>query len=169
MHKPKVPDDFIRAVRRARLLLLDCDGVMTDGRLYYGESGEALKVFDVRDGLGIVRWHESGFTSGIISGRNSPIVARRASELGMRIVRQGITDKLSAAAEIFAEYGVTAEEAIFVGDDLPDIELIRTVGLGVAVADAAEEVRSAARFVTRSEGGRGAVRELIDLVLSLKS
>src|SRR5687768_11436101 len=106
MPRYDIPDALISAAGRVRLLLLDCDGVLTDGRLYYGESGEALKAFDVRDGLGIVRWHEAGFASGIISGRDSPIVARRASELGMQFVRQGVKDKMAAAAEIFAEYGI---------------------------------------------------------------
>ena len=169
MNDHEIPDELVSAARRARLLLLDCDGVLTDGRLYYGESGEALKAFDVRDGLGLVRWHEAGFLSGIISGRDSPIVSRRASELGMRFVRQGTKDKTAAAAEIFAESGITAEETIYVGDDLPDIELIRAVGVGIAVADAVQEVRNSARHVTHSGGGRGAVREVVDLILSLKN
>jgi 3-deoxy-D-manno-octulosonate 8-phosphate phosphatase (KDO 8-P phosphatase) len=169
MIKYDIPDELRHAAQRVRLLLLDCDGVLTDGRLYFGESGEALKAFDVRDGLGIVRWHEAGFASGIISGRGSPIVERRASELRMRFVRQSVNDKMAVAAEIFAECGISAEEAIYVGDDLPDIDLMRAVGLGVAVADAAAEARDAALYITRSKGGRGAVRELIDLILSAKS
>lgn len=164
-----IPEELRSAARRVRLLLLDCDGVMTDGGLYYGESGEALKVFDVHDGLGVVRWHEAGFESGIISGRNSPIVSRRAADLGIRFVRQGVRDKVPAAAEVFAECEVSPKEVAYLGDDLPDIELIREVGLGVAVADAAEEVRSTALYVTRSKGGRGAVRELIDLILAAKN
>ena len=168
MTRYEMSDELRSAARRVRLLLLDCDGVLTDGRLYYGESGEALKVFDVRDGLGLVHWHEAGFESGIISGRDSPIVARRAADLGMRFVRQGINDKIKAAYEIFVESGVSPEEAAYVGDDLPDIELISKVGFGVSVADAVEEVRDSALYVTRSEGGRGAVRELIDLILWAK-
>lgn len=156
------------AARKARLLLMDCDGVLTDGRLYYGEAGEALKVFDVRDGLGIVRWHEAGFASGIISGRRSPIVDRRAAELGIRFVRQGIKDKMRAAAEIFDEYGASAAETIYIGDDLPDLELIGAVAIGVAVADAVEEVRDAADIVTNAPGGRGAVRETIDRILTAR-
>ena len=100
MIKYDVPDELRLAAKRARLLLLDCDGVLTDGRLYFGESGEALKAFDVRDGLGIVRWYEAGFASGIISGRDSPIVERRASELRMRFVRQSVNDKMAAAAQV---------------------------------------------------------------------
>lgn len=164
-----IPEELRPAVRRVRLLLLDCDGVMTDGRLYYGESGEALKVFDVRDGMGLVRWHEAGFESAVISGRNSPIVERRASDLGIRFVLQSVKDKVEAAAELFAKCGRSPQEAAYVGDDLPDIELIKEVGFGAAVADAAEEVRDAALYVTRSKGGQGAVRELIDLILAAKS
>ena len=151
------------------MLLFDCDGVLTDGRLYYGESGEVLKVFDVRDGLGIVRWHEAGLVSGIISGRNSPIVERRAGELRMRFVRQGVEDKLAVASQIFVECGVSPDEVVYVGDDLPDIPLIKAVGIGVAVADAAAEVRDAADLVTQAPGGRGAVRELIDLLIVAKT
>ena len=160
---------LVEAARNSRLLLMDCDGILTDGRLYYGEAGESMKVFDVRDGLGIVRWHEAGFTSGIISGRNSPIVERRASELRMGFVRQGVDDKVAAANSILEECGVSFEEAIYIGDDLPDIDLIRAAGIGVAVADAAEEVRRAADFVTRAKGGHGAVRELIDSLIRIKA
>lgn len=149
-----------------RLLLLDCDGVLTDGRLYFSASGEEMKVFDVQDGQGIVNWIRSGKLVGIISGRSSPIVERRASEIGIHFVRQGVKDKVEAAREIWSESGVSPQQTAFVGDDTPDIALIRECGLGIAVANAVVEVKAAAdRTVSRS-GGRGAVREVIDLLLA---
>ena len=168
---PVTLDDpkLMEAARKVRLLLMDCDGVLTDGRLYYGESGEAMKVFDVRDGLGIVNWHREGNYSGIISGRSSPIVEKRAAELGVQFVIQGSKEKLWDARTICDELGLGFSETAYIGDDLPDIDLIRAVGLGVAPSNAVEEAKSAADFVTKSSGGRGAVREIIDILLSLRS
>jgi 3-deoxy-D-manno-octulosonate 8-phosphate phosphatase (KDO 8-P phosphatase) len=158
---------LIEAAQRVRLLLMDCDGVLTDGRLYYGESGEALKVFDVQDGLGIVRWHREGNHSGIISGRSSPIVEKRAAELGIQFVIQASKEKLWDARTICDELGLGFSETAYIGDDLPDIELIRAVGLGVATSNARDEAKCAADFVTKSSGGRGAIREVIDVLLSM--
>ena len=154
------------AARKVRLLLMDCDGVLTDGRLYYGESGEALKVFDVQDGLGIVRWHREGNHSGIISGRSSPIVEKRAKELGIQFVVQGSKDKLWDARTICDELGLGFSETAYIGDDLPDIELIEAVGFGVATSNAVEPVRAAANYATSNPGGRGAVREVIEMLIA---
>src|ERR1043166_5627215 len=107
--------------RRIKLLLLDVDGVLTDGRLYYGPSGEVLKPFFVRDGFGINQWHERGYRTGIISGRDSPIVDFRAKELGINFVKQDRDDKLVAFREILAEAGVSADECAFIGDDTLDV------------------------------------------------
>ncbi len=159
------PELFERAAK-IRLLLLDCDGVLTDGRLYYSAEGEALKVFDVQDGQGIVTWLGHGLRAGIISGRSSPIVGKRAADLKIDIVRQGVTDKLSTAIEVAAETGVSLEETAFIGDDVVDLDVMAKVGLSVAVANAVDEVKAAAHLVTERSGGRGAVRELIDLLLS---
>jgi 3-deoxy-D-manno-octulosonate 8-phosphate phosphatase (KDO 8-P phosphatase) len=145
---------------------MDCDGVLTDGRLYFGLTGEELKVFHVRDGQGIVMWHKAGFRSGIISGRNSPIVDLRGSQLGIEFIFQGKDEKLSAFEEILALAGVLPDEVAFIGDDVPDIELMPLVGFAVAVADAMAEVKDAAHYVTERKGGHGAVREVIDLLLS---
>lgn len=153
---------------RVKLLLMDCDGVLTDGRLYFGPTGEELKVFHARDGQGIVNWHKAGFHSGIISGRNSPIVAVRAEQLGTEFIRQGRKDKLSALHEILKVTGVSPHEIAFIGDDTPDTEVMRLVGLAVAVGDALDEVKAAAHYVTTQKGGHGAVRELIDLMLMHK-
>lgn len=157
--------DVIERARKIKLLILDCDGVLTDGRLYFGPSGEALKAFHVRDGQGLVNWHAAGFESGIISGRSSPIVETRAEQLGVEFVFQGRDQKVPAFHELIAAAGVSPEEAAFIGDDTPDAEVFPYVGLAVAVADALDEVRSAAHYVTKLDGGRGAVRETIDLLL----
>jgi 3-deoxy-D-manno-octulosonate 8-phosphate phosphatase (KDO 8-P phosphatase) len=155
--------------KKIKLLLLDVDGVLTDGRLYFGPSGEELKVFHVRDGYGIKLWHDAGFRSGIISGRNSDIVSRRASQLGMHFVYQGSDDKLLALAEITAEARVSPDEIAFIGDDVLDVPVFEKVGLGIAVANAHEEAKRAAHYVTKIEGGRGAVREVIDMLLADKA
>ena len=151
--------------KKIKLLLMDCDGVLTDGRLYYSEDGEAMKAFHVRDGQGLVLWHRAGGRSGIISGRSLVLVARRAEELGIEFVRQKSEDKLADFREILAEARVSAEETAFVGDDVADVELMRQVGFAVAVADAVGETKEAAHFVTSLGGGLGAVREVTDLLL----
>jgi 3-deoxy-D-manno-octulosonate 8-phosphate phosphatase (KDO 8-P phosphatase) len=153
---------------KIKLLLMDCDGVLTDGRLYFSENGEALKVFDVRDGLGIVMWHRAGFRSGIITGRSSKIVNRRATELGMHYIKVGSQDKVKDFEAIFEEEQLLIEEVAYIGDDLPDITLMEKVGFPIAVKDAVEEVKPFARYVTKARGGRGAVREVIDILINAK-
>jgi len=153
---------------RIRLLLMDCDGVLTDGRLYFSSAGEELKVFHALDGQGIVDWHKAGFRSGIISGRNSPIVENRAKQLGIEFVRQGRSDKATALAEILAESGATPEETAFMGDDTPDVQVFERVGFSIAVGDAHKAVKDSANYTTSMNGGFGAVREAIDLLLNSK-
>jgi YrbI family 3-deoxy-D-manno-octulosonate 8-phosphate phosphatase len=149
---------------------MDCDGVLTDGRLYFSRDGEALKVFNVRDGQGIVEWHKAGFHSGIISGRGAKaIIQARANELGIKYVRTGSTDKLADLKEIVADAGFGTEEVAFVGDDVGDLEIMQAVGFSVAVADAIDEVKAVASYVTNAKGGEGAVREVIDKLLSPKT
>jgi 3-deoxy-D-manno-octulosonate 8-phosphate phosphatase (KDO 8-P phosphatase) len=160
--------DVTKRCKKIKLLLLDVDGVLTDGRLYYGPGGEAIKTFDVRDGYGLKLWHEAGFRSGIISGRNSDIVSFRAAELKMSFVYQGNDDKIAAFDELMKEAGVQTDEIAFVGDDTLDIPVFERVGLAIAVADAHEKVRSTAHYITKARGGRGAVREVIDLLLASK-
>ncbi|MGE3467539.1 MAG: KdsC family phosphatase [Pyrinomonadaceae bacterium] len=164
---PSLPEILVRA-QKIKLLLMDCDGVLTDGRLYFGIGGEELKVFHARDGKGIVDWHGAGFRSGIISGRNSPIVEMRAKQLGIEFVLQGCREKVSALNELILAAGVLREEVAFIGDDIPDKDVFGFVGLSVAVADAHDAVRAAADHVTARDGGRGAVREVIDLLLDAK-
>jgi 3-deoxy-D-manno-octulosonate 8-phosphate phosphatase (KDO 8-P phosphatase) len=147
---------------------MDCDGVLTDGRLYFSERGEELKVFHVRDGQGLVSWHAAGFESGIISGRDTrAIVDARAVELGIKYVRVKSINKLRDLEAILAEAKLEAEQVAFIGDDIGDIELMKVVGFAVAVADAMPEVKEAAHYVTEKFGGYGAVREITDLLLKV--
>jgi len=150
---------------RIKLLLMDCDGVLTDGRVWVFESGEEQKGFHTRDGLGIDLWHRAGLKSGIISGRNSSAVESRARSLGMSFIRQGCEDKRNAFAETLAQAKVTNAEVAFIGDDLNDIPLMMQSGFGIAVADAAFEAREQAQYVTEARGGFGAVRETVELIL----
>ncbi len=148
---------------------MDCDGVLTDGRLYFSSDGEAMKVFHVRDGQGISLWHKAGFRSGIITGRDAePIVKFRAAELGMHYVRSKSSDKVKDFDEIIAAAGVSAEETAYIGDDLADLEVIKTVGFSAAPSDAHSSVLAAVDHVTSAPGGFGAVREVIDLILEAK-
>ena len=157
--------DVQQRAARIKLLLMDCDGVLTDGRIWLFENGEEQKGFHTHDGLGIDLWHRAGLKSGIISGRTSSAVETRARALGMAFVRQGCEDKQEAFAEMLAQAGVTNGEVAFIGDDLNDIPLMMESGLGIAVADAALETRERAQYVTKTAGGQGAVREVIELIL----
>ena len=154
-----------RRAARVKLLLMDCDGVLTDGRITLLENGDEEKSFHTRDGHGIVLFHRAGLSSGIISGRTSSLVERRARELGMRYVRQGTWDKIKDFDELLAEAGATEHEVAFVGDDVTDIPLMQRSELAIAVADAVPETRAAAHYVTELPGGHGAVREVTELIL----
>ena len=156
---------MLSRARRVKLLLMDCDGVLTDGLLWLTEDDDEQKTFHARDGQGISLIHRAGLRTGIISGRKSTAVERRAQDLKMSYVRQYAKDKIKTLDEIVAEAGTSLEECAFVGDDLADIPPMRLVGLAVAVADAAEETKQAAHYVTGTKGGRGAVREVCELIL----
>lgn len=150
---------------RIKLLLMDCDGVLTDGRVWLFDNGEEQKGFHTRDGLGIDLLHRAGLKSGIISGRSSSAVQRRAQGLGMSFIIQGCEQKQQAFDETLRQAGVENLEVAYVGDDLNDIPLIVQSGLGVAVADASLETREHAHYVTNAAGGFGAVREVCELIL----
>ena len=164
------PSHLALADRAARveLLLLDVDGVLTDGSIVYADDGTELKRFHVRDGSGLKLWRLAGKRAAIVSGRKSAAVERRAAELGIAPVLQGRDDKLAAFAEVLAATGLTAEQVCAVGDDLPDLPVLRRAGVAVAVADACPEVRAAADSVTMTPGGRGAVREAVEWLLKLR-
>jgi len=152
--------------RRIKLLIMDVDGVLTDGRLYFTEQGETIKVFHVRDGQGLASFHAAGFRSGVISGRNSPIVDLRLKQLGVEFILQGRNEKIAAFNEMIAAAGVEPEQVAFIGDDSLDAVVFPLVGLAVAVADAHDSAKAAAHHTTSHKGGRGAVRELVDLIIA---
>lgn len=155
----------LESIAAIRFLVLDVDGVMTDGSIIYGASGEEMKMFNVKDGAGMKYWARAGHAAGIITGRTSPVVERRAGELDIKLVEMNAKDKLPVFERMLAAAGVTPRETAVIGDDLPDIPLITRAGLGICVADAVEEVREAADMVTNTVGGRGAVREAVEFIL----
>ncbi|HAU39226.1 MAG TPA: phenylphosphate carboxylase subunit delta [Phycisphaerales bacterium] len=150
---------------RIELLVLDVDGVMTDGRITLTPAGEEIKSFHVRDGSGMKYWQRVGKKIAILTGRGSPAVLRRAEDLGVDVVRLNCKDKLPAYEQVLAELGVSDDQTAVVGDDLPDLPLVRRAALGVATADAVEELRREADHVTQLPGGEGCVREVIELIL----
>lgn len=154
-----------RRAAHIKLLLMDCDGVLTDGRVWLLESGDEQKGFHVHDGLGLDLWHRAGLRSGIISGRRSRVVEQRARELKIEFVRQGAESKLASFEELLKEAGVDESEVAYIGDDLNDIPLLLRAELAVAVGNASEETRAVAHLVTRAAGGFGAVREVIEIIL----
>jgi 3-deoxy-D-manno-octulosonate 8-phosphate phosphatase (KDO 8-P phosphatase) len=156
-----------RRAARIKLLLMDCDGVLTDGTLTLLDNGDEQKAFNVRDGHGIVLLHRAGLRSGIISGRSSSFVTRRAGELGLgpELVRQGSLDRIKDFDELLSLAGVQEHEVAFIGDDVTDIPLMQRVEFAVAVADAVPETLSVAHYVTRARGGHGAVREVAEIIL----
>lgn len=151
-----------------RMILSDVDGVLTDGSIVIDNAGVESKTFHVRDGLAIKLWQRSGFGFGLLTARNSQIVKLRAAELGISVVRQGFSEKLPVAREIFAQLNIQPEQVCYIGDDLPDLPVLGAVGLPVAVADAAEEVQELATWVTKQPGGRGAVREVVVRLMKAK-
>jgi 3-deoxy-D-manno-octulosonate 8-phosphate phosphatase (KDO 8-P phosphatase) len=151
--------------QRIRLLVLDVDGVLTDGRLYFGPSGEVMKTFHVRDGVGIKAVLAAGIDVAIISGRRSESVALRAAELGIRHVFQGVDRKAEVLRQLLDELSVDASQTACVGDDTPDLPILVLAGLPIAVADAHPDLVAVASYVTRAVGGAGAVREVCDLLL----
>jgi len=160
-----VPRSVLERAAQVRLVLLDADGVLTDGRLYLAPGGHDGRAFHTRDGLGIRLGQRAGLRFGIISGRECQVVADRGMELSLTEIHQGEQDKLGRLSEILGRFDLAEDAVCFVGDDFPDVPVMRRVGLAVAPADAAPEVRAIAHWVTEHRGGAGAVREVIDLLL----
>ena len=151
-----------------RALVTDVDGVLTDGGLYYAETGDELKRFDVRDGQGLVLLREAGVLVAIVTRKESTIVRRRARDLGIVEVHQSVTDKGGVVRDLLARHAVAPRDAAYVGDDVGDLPAMRLVGFPIAVRDAVREVRRAAAYVTTSGGGHGAIREIADLILAAR-
>ena len=149
-----------------KMILTDCDGTLTDGGMYYSKTGEKLKKFNTKDGFGLKRMRDKGFVTGIITGEDNDIVRSRAEKLNIDELHMGIGDKLPVVKKLAAKYNISLDEIIYVGDDLNDIDVIKNVGFGCATANANSDVKDAAKYVTSIPGGLGAVREVIDFVLT---
>ena len=156
---------FPEKLKEIQLLLLDVDGVLTDGSIIYSEEASEIKVFNVKDGFGLKLVMSAGIKVGLVTGRTSKALHRRCSDLGIRYIYDGVQQKAQLLDKIAAETGVGADNAAFIGDDLPDLPLMRRIGLSIAVADAHELVRHYSDWVTSAPGGRGAVREVCDALL----
>lgn len=158
-------DDAVSRAGHVRLMIFDVDGILTDGSLHYGPEGEEIKTFNVLDGHGIKLLQQSGVPAAIISARKSTIVARRASDLGIQHLYQGVHDKRTAFEQLLAQTGISAEACGFVGDDVIDLPILLRVGFAASVPNAHQEVRSRVHYITQAPGGRGAARELCDFIL----
>lgn len=165
----EVSEDVRARASKIKLVLMDCDGVLTDGKIYFSDSGEETKAFNIKDGQGIVSLHKAGILTGVITGRSSKALEIRVAELGMRFLKQKSADKVADFENILGDAGLTAAETAYIGDDIPDITLLKKVGLAVAVADSAAELFDSVHYITGNNGGEGAVREVADLILAQKS
>ena len=161
-------DDLISNARNIELVVFDIDGVFTDGRLYYTESGETMKVFNVRDGHGIKSLHRAGIRTAVITGRSSPVVTRRMQELGVSHIMLGREDKDAALQELWQETGIAPRATAYMGDDVPDIGAMKLCALAFTVQDAHVDVLRIAHWRTQAPGGHGAVREVCDLLLKAR-
>lgn len=162
----RITPAVIERAGQIRLMVFDVDGILTDGRLWYGENGEALKCFNALDGHGLSLLRESGIGIALVTGRKGVILARRAAELGISTVLQGVRDKVSALSDLAREQGCTLAQTGFMGDDIIDLPVLQRAGLAVSVPNAPTYVAQAAHWVTSRAGGDGAVRECCDVILA---
>lgn len=160
-----IAPELAERIKKIKLLIVDNDGVMTDGRIVYGDYGDELKFFDVQDGFGLVLLRRAGIPTVMISGKKCRINQRRAKEISIDKVYQNVFDKLKAFDKVLRKYRVGAHEVCAVADDLVDLPILKRAGVAVAVQNAVDEVREAAHYVTAKRGGRGALREVCDLIL----
>ena len=157
--------DLLDRARRVKMILMDADGVLTDGKIIFSSGGTEAKMFDSKDGVGIKLAQRAGLKTGVISGRESEALQRRCEELGMEEIHQRVFEKIDAYDEIRARHGVTDEECCFIGDDLVDAPVLKRVGLPVTVADGHPALEPLVAYITRRPGGSSAVREVIDLII----
>ena len=160
--------ELVQRASRVALLLIDVDGVLTDGRIVYAEYGDELKFFDVQDGAGLVFWNRAGLKSAIITARTSRLLKHRAKEMRVDFLAQGRLEKLPVYEQLLKRFRLSHEQVCAIGDDLMELAILRRVGFAVAVPNAVDEVRHVSHYVTKRPGGRGAVREVIDLILKAK-
>ena len=157
--------DLNEKSKKIKLILLDVDGVLTDGSIIFGESNQELKVFNIKDGLGIKLAQACGIEIGIITGRTSEAVKKRADELAIKILYQGQRDKVKVYEQIKNDLGLKDDQIAYVGDDLSDLKLLQKVGFSITVNDACDEVKAEVDYIIKCPGGKGAVREVIELIL----
>jgi 3-deoxy-D-manno-octulosonate 8-phosphate phosphatase (KDO 8-P phosphatase) len=155
-------------LKNIKFFILDVDGVLTDGKLVYNSNGIELKSFDVKDGYGLVRLKQWGIKTGIITAKYSPIVETRAKDLAIDELYQNVSDKLIAYNNIKTKYGLKDEQIAYMGDDIPDLEVMKKVGIPIAVRDAVDPVKHASIYITKNTGGNGAVREVVELIRKAK-
>lgn len=156
-------------LEKIKMIIMDVDGVLTDGKIIFSSDGIETKAFDIQDGMGITLARQAGLLTGIITGRESEIVKRRASELSYDVIFQGSSDKIRSYDKIKKQFDISDEEVCYVGDDLPDIPVMKNAGFAVAVANAREEVKKTADFVTECSGGCGAIREVVEKILKAQN
>ena len=163
---PVRPRRLTGILKKIRLFATDVDGVLTDGGLYYSDSGEQMKKFNVWDGLGLVLLKHAGLVTAIITMDQTPLVNVRAAKLGITEIHQGVKDKLAVLQNLASRHGIRLEEMAYVGDDIPDLPALRAVGFSAAPANGRDPVRKKVRYVCKAKGGEGAVREVADLILA---
>ncbi|HEY4831934.1 MAG TPA: HAD-IIIA family hydrolase [Waddliaceae bacterium] len=161
-------DHALEAAGSIKLIALDVDGVLTNGEIIYNSNGDEIKVFNVKDGLGLVLASQNGFITAIITGRASPMVERRSQELKICHVYQNVKDKTKLIEDLAIMYGLSCDEICYMGDDLPDLPALKMVGLACCPLDAVAEVREACSWISSNKGGQGAVRELTDFLIKVK-
>ena len=168
MRKKYTKNTLKNKLRGIKLLILDVDGVLTDGKLIYNSDGIELKAFDVKDGYGLVRLKQSGVKLGIITAKSSSIVETRAKDLGIDALYQDVSNKLTAYTDIKEKYDLTDDAIAYIGDDVPDLGVLKQTGVPIAVHDAVEPVKNTAVYITKKCGGNGAVREVVELIMQAK-
>jgi len=161
-------DALNKKLKKVKLLVMDVDGVLTTGDIVYDHGGKEIKYFNVHDGLGIVLFRKAGYQTAIISGRHSDVVQARAEHLGVDCIYQNASPKVGVYQELIEQLKLKDEEVCFVGDDLPDLAILKKVGVAVAVANGVREVKEIADYTTRTPGGHGAVREVVEMILKSK-
>ena len=162
----RMPVRTSRLLKKIRLVATDVDGVLTDGGLYYSDSGEQVKKFNAWDGLGLVLLKRAGLVTAVVTMDQTPLVNVRAAKLGISEIHQGVKDKLAVLKDLASKYGIRLEEIAYVGDDVTDLPALRAVGFSAAPANGREPVRKTVRYVCKAKGGEGAVREVADLILA---
>jgi len=165
----KIDKNLYEKLKKIKLIIMDVDGTLTDGKIILGNNGEEYKCFNVKDGMGIKLAHNSGIKTAIITGRKSNIVDIRAKELGIIDVHQGVDTKVEKLYDLVEKLQLDLTEVSYIGDDLNDLDIMEKVGLAFAVQDAAEQIKKISDYITALKGGEGAVREVIDIILDAKN